>query len=106
MSIKLTYDVFYDTLLSLLEEPPIHSDDVVLLFTEFIAAGKIIDNYQSTDTNALTRTFNIIFLNQTVWEEYYAQIMALKANNTLLRIETFPVKNTCIEDENGIRTYI
>ena len=104
MSVKLTYDTIYDNIDLLLENSYAYIDDVVAMFRQFSALGKIIHFETTVNVDTLTRTHVITFANQHAWDEYNAGLQALEAIGPLMN-SGYTERNTYVEYDDGSREY-
>ena len=105
MSVKLVYDVVYADLTSLVEDTQMFSENTVSLYNEFVDAGKIIYIDSSVDTNTLTKTTIVTYVDQTAWDEYHERIVMLKASG-LWMIEGNAISNPYLEYDDGSKVYL
>jgi hypothetical protein len=104
MTVKLIYDVVYDTRDLFEENGNTYLVEVGLLYHDMVEEGKIIDYSFEQYPETLTRTNTITYVDMAARNEHRDRYQLIHQENIVVTGRT--ITNTYLEDENGVRTLL
>jgi hypothetical protein len=104
MTVKLIYDVVYDTRDLFEENGNTYLVEVGLLYQDMVNEGKIIDYSFEQYPETLKRTNTITYVNMSARNEHRDRFQLIYQDNIVVAGRT--ITNTYLEDENGVRTLL